>query len=112
CTRVRWFRPPEPDCQAANAVGRRTRRQRASPMGHVVVDLRWGAPHRTGHLVVKTLCIEAVGAVTALGHDVERTVASLRSGLDAFKEIPFWGGTGEDLKAAPIVGYAEGICGI
>jgi 3-oxoacyl-[acyl-carrier-protein] synthase-1 len=61
---------------------------------------------------MKTLYIVAAGAITALGHDARRTVASLRSGLDRFKETPFWGTGEEALQAAPIEGYAEGLGGV
>lgn len=58
------------------------------------------------------LYIVAAGAITALGHDARRTIASLRSGLDHFKEIPFSGVSEQDLQAAPIEGYAEGLAGM
>jgi 3-oxoacyl-[acyl-carrier-protein] synthase-1 len=51
------------------------------------------------------------GAVTALGHDAGRTVASLRAGLDAFVELLFSGVSGNDLKAVPVRGFAEGLGG-
>lgn len=58
------------------------------------------------------LYVSAAGAITALGHDARRTVASLRSGLDRFKETPFWGTGEEALQAAPIESYAEGLGGM
>ena len=58
------------------------------------------------------LHIVAAGAITSLGHDVERTVASLRSGLDRFKQVPFIGTGGADLVIAPIEGYADGTSAI
>lgn len=58
---------------------------------------------------MSALYIAAAGAVTPLGLDVDRTVASLRSGLDRFQEIPFAGQTGEDIKASRIAGYLEGL---
>lgn len=58
------------------------------------------------------LHVLAAGAVTALGHDAERTVASLRSGLDRFKQVPFLGAGGADLVIAPIEGYADGTSAV
>jgi 3-oxoacyl-[acyl-carrier-protein] synthase-1 len=57
------------------------------------------------------LFIQGQGAITALGHDAVRTVASLRGGLDGLVKIPFAGALGLDLRAAPVRGYAEGILG-
>jgi len=60
-----------------------------------------------------TLYIEAVGAITAIGYNGERTLASLRSGLDHFREMPFWGEQeDENIIAAPIEGYGEAVSGI
>ena len=59
-----------------------------------------------------SLYVTGVGAATALGLDAERTVASLRSGLDAFAKVPFWGEHRKDLQAARILGYAEGVSGV
>jgi 3-oxoacyl-[acyl-carrier-protein] synthase-1 len=61
---------------------------------------------------VKPLYIEAVGAITAGGHDAPRTVASLRSGLDRFREMRFTGFSQQDLQAAPVLGFAEGLGGV
>ena len=62
--------------------------------------------------MTRILHIVAAGAITSLGHDVERTVASLRSGLDRFKQVPFVGSGGADLVIAPIEGYADGTSAI
>lgn len=62
--------------------------------------------------MTRILHIVAAGAITSLGHDVERTVASLRSGLDRFKQVPFLGSGGADLVIAPIEGYADGTSAI
>jgi 3-oxoacyl-[acyl-carrier-protein] synthase-1 len=51
------------------------------------------------------------GAITAIGHDAPRTVASLRSGLEGFTELSFLGKSGAQLKGAPVRGYAEGLLG-
>lgn len=56
-----------------------------------------------------TLHVVASGCASALGLDSPRTVASLRAGTRAFRLIPFWGRDEEDLLAAPIRGFAEGI---
>jgi 3-oxoacyl-[acyl-carrier-protein] synthase-1 len=58
------------------------------------------------------LYIHNASAITAAGHDVFHALASLRVGIDRFKEVPFWGEAGLDLQAAPIEGYAEAIGGI
>ena len=58
------------------------------------------------------LYIHKAGAITAGGHDLKEILASLRSGLDCFKEIPFWGVAEQYLQAASIEDYAEGIGGI
>lgn len=63
-------------------------------------------------VIMKKLYIEGAGAITALGHDARRTVASLRAGLDHFKEIPFWRDDGENFQASVIEGYAETLGGI
>ena len=65
-----------------------------------------------GVLSMKKLYIVAAGAITALGHDALHTVASLRSGLDRFKEIPFLGESGDNLQVARVEGYAEALGGI
>ncbi len=49
------------------------------------------------------------GAVTALGHDAERTVASLRSGLDGIEELSFTGASGADLRGVPVRGFGAGL---
>jgi 3-oxoacyl-[acyl-carrier-protein] synthase I len=51
------------------------------------------------------------GAITAVGHDAVRTVASLRAGIEGFADLPFAGVSGIELKGAPVVGYAEGLLG-
>ena len=61
---------------------------------------------------MKSLYIVAAGSITALGHDVRHTVASLRSGLDRFKEMPFLGASGENLIVARVEGYAEALGGV
>ena len=58
------------------------------------------------------LYIHSANAITAGGLDIQRTLASLRSGLDFFKEVPFMGVSEKELQTAPIEGYAEGIAGI
>ena len=58
------------------------------------------------------LYIHNASAITAAGHDIFHTLASLRVGIDRFKEVPFWGETGLDLQTAPVEGYAEVIGGI
>jgi 3-oxoacyl-[acyl-carrier-protein] synthase-1 len=55
------------------------------------------------------LYLRAAGVVTALGLDLERTISSLRGGLDAFRRVPHGGLSGEDLQAAPICGFAEAL---
>ena len=60
---------------------------------------------------MSVLYLRGAGAVTALGLDLERTIASLRGGLDAFRRVPYRGLTGNDLQAAPIGGFAEAIGG-
>ena len=61
---------------------------------------------------MNSISIQGVGAVTALGLDAERTVASLRSGLDAFGKLPYWGESEKDLQVARIKGFAEGVFGV
>lgn len=56
--------------------------------------------------------IGAIGAITSVGHSAQRTVATLRTGLDGFQTIFFRGVSQQDLQAAPITGYAEGLLGI
>lgn len=58
------------------------------------------------------LYLGPAGAVTALGLDLDRTVSSLRAGLDGFRRVPFMGASGEDLQAVPIVGFAEAVSGV
>ena len=59
-----------------------------------------------------SIYIRKASAITAGGHDVQQTLASLRSGLDFFREIPFLGESEQNLQAAPIEHYAEGLGGI
>jgi 3-oxoacyl-[acyl-carrier-protein] synthase I len=58
------------------------------------------------------LYVVGSGAVTALGLDAPRTVASLRGGHSGLVELRFEGVTGQDLKAAPVRGFAEGLMGL
>lgn len=58
------------------------------------------------------LYINSAGAITANGHHVQSTIASLRSGLDCFQEIQFLGVNKKNLQVAPIRGYAESLGGI
>jgi 3-oxoacyl-[acyl-carrier-protein] synthase I len=58
------------------------------------------------------LYVRAAGAVTALGQDAQTTVGSLRAGLCAQREVTFFGESEEDLLAAPIAGFCEGVWGI
>ena len=51
------------------------------------------------------------GAITAIGHDAARTVASLRSGQEGFADLSFLGKSGAQLKGARVQGYAEGLLG-
>jgi 3-oxoacyl-[acyl-carrier-protein] synthase-1 len=57
------------------------------------------------------LFVTGHGAVTALGLDAPRTIASLRSGLDGLIELPLAGVSEQDLRAVPVRGYAEGVTG-
>ncbi|MCA9706874.1 MAG: hypothetical protein KDK70_13560 [Myxococcales bacterium] len=51
-------------------------------------------------------------AITAVGHDLPRTFASLRAGLSMFSELPIDGVSERPLQGAPVVGYAEGLQGV
>jgi 3-oxoacyl-[acyl-carrier-protein] synthase-1 len=57
------------------------------------------------------LFVKGLGAVTAVGLDAPRTFASLRGGMDGLVETPFAGVMGQDLRVAPVRGYAEGVLG-
>ena len=57
------------------------------------------------------LHVVGAGAITPLGFDALRTLASLRSGLDAFGKTTVVGEAGDELSAARIRGYAEGAQG-
>lgn len=59
-----------------------------------------------------SLYITGAGLVTALGLDLDRTIASLRSGLDALQCMPFVGRSGKELQGAPICGFGEAVGGI
>ncbi len=57
------------------------------------------------------LYVVGVGAVTPLGFDALRTLASLRSRLDAFRTLSVVGESGKELVAARVSGYAEATHG-
>ncbi len=51
------------------------------------------------------------GAVTAVGLDAPRTVASFRAGMDNLTELPITGIKQKDLRAVPVEGFASGLMG-